>query len=462
MTKVLRTIFLCALALAVTAAGAGPAHASSKQVTIMQDDGLLFRSGGAVRDQTLDEMAALGADVIKAQVYWNEISPRVRRKPAGFDSADPASYDFGAYDALVNAIVARGMTPFLVIGNRAPDWAVKKVTKSPHDGIYRPSSKEFRLFAQAVGRRYSGNYNGLPRVRLWSVWNEANLSSWLAPQRSKKGVPIAPSLYRNLYLAGRGGLADTGHGGDTILLGELMPLGAGSKSKFTPTDFLREMVCLDRAYRPYRGKAAKARGCPKKVKRIPTSGIALHPYLPRAGLRARPRAGEVPITRLSTMTRQLDLLGRRGKLPRRLPIWLTEFGFQTDPPDPFQTPIGKVPGMMDQSEWIAFRNRRVRSYSQYTLRDEGLKRGQPLPALLGLPDGAPLRERQGEEGRVRRLPHAGLRAPACNESRGGFRRAADRRPCCSADRVPPSGRSATVRSARRGSAPPGTSGRCSA
>ena len=298
----------------------------------------------------------------------------MRRKPAGFDSADPASYDFGAYDALVNAIVARGMTPFLVIGNRAPDWAVKKVTKSPHDGIYRPSSKEFRLFAQAVGRRYSGNYNGLPRVRLWSVWNEANLSSWLAPQRSKKGVPIAPSLYRNLYLAGRGGLADTGHGGDTILLGELMPLGAGSKSKFTPTDFLREMVCLDRAYRPYRGKAAKARGCPKKVRRIPTSGIALHPYLPRAGLRARPRAGEVPITRLSTMTRQLDLLGRRGKLPRRLPIWLTEFGFQTDPPDPFQTPIGKVPGMIDQSEWIAFRNRRVRSYSQYTLRDEGLKR----------------------------------------------------------------------------------------
>ena len=383
MFKSLRTIFLCALALAVLAAGAGPAHASSKQVTIMQDDGLLFRSGGAVRDQTLDEMKALGADVIKAQVYWNEISPRVRNKPSGFDSADPASYDFSAYDGLVRAIVARGMTPFLVIGNRAPDWAVKKVTKSPHDGIYRPDRKEFRLFAQAVGRRYSGDYNGLPRVGLWSVWNEANLSSWLAPQRSKKGVPIAPSLYRNLYLAGRGGLADTGHGSDTILLGELMPLGAGSRSKFTPTDFLREMVCLDRAYRPYRGKAAKARGCPKRLRRIPTSGIALHPYLPRAGLRARPRAGEVPITRLSTMTRQLDLLGRRGKLPRRLPIWLTEFGFQTNPPDPFQTPIKRVPGMMDQSEWIAFRNRRVRSYSQYTLRDEGLKPGSRFQRYSG-------------------------------------------------------------------------------
>jgi hypothetical protein len=375
MTSSLRIIFTCALALAVFAAGAATANASSRQVTIMQDDALLFRSGADVRDETLDEMAALGADVIKAQVYWNEISPRVRRKPAGFDSADPASYDFGVYDALVEAIVARGMTPYLVIGNRAPDWAVKKRTRSPHDGIYRPSSKEFRLFAQAVGRRYSGSYNGLPRVRLWAIWNEVNLSSWLAPQRSKKGVPIAPSLYRNLYLAGQKGLAATGHASDTILLGELMPLGAGSKSKFTPLDFLREMVCLDRAYRPYRGRAARARGCPRKVGRIRTSGIALHPYLPRAGLRAATRPGEVPITKLARLTSQLNLLGRRGKLPNRLPVWITEFGFQTDPPDPFQTRIGRVPGMMDQSEWIAFRNPRVRSYSQYTLRDEGLNPG---------------------------------------------------------------------------------------
>jgi hypothetical protein len=375
MLKSLRTISLCALALAVLAAGAGTAHASTKQVTIMQDDGLLFRQGAAVRDQTLNEMQALGVDVIKAQVFWNEIAPRGRTKPAGFDGADPASYDFSAYDGLVNAIVARGMTPFLTIGNRAPDWAVKKVTKAPRDGMYRPSSKEFRLFAEAVGRRYSGDYNGLPRVELWSIWNEPNLASWLAPQRTRKGVPVAPSLYRKLYLAGHRGLAASGHARDKILLGELMPLGAGSKSKFTPTDFLREMVCLDRAYRPYRGKAAKARGCPKRVARIPTSGIALHPYTPRAGLSARPRAGEVPITRLATMTRQLDLLGRRAKLPRRLPIWLTEFGFQTNPPDPFQTPIKRVPGMMDKSEWIAFRNRRVRSYSQYTMRDAGLVPG---------------------------------------------------------------------------------------
>ena len=91
MLRFLRTALSCAVALAFVAGAAGPAHASSRQVTIMQDDALLFRSGAAVRDRTLDEMAALGAGVIKAQLYWNEVSPRVRRKPAGFDSADPAS-----------------------------------------------------------------------------------------------------------------------------------------------------------------------------------------------------------------------------------------------------------------------------------------------------------------------------------------------------------------------------------
>ena len=54
-------------------------------------------------------------------------------------------------------------------------------------------------------------------------------------------------------------------------------------------------------------------------------------------------------------------------MPRRLPVWLTEYGFQTNPPDPYRLSIEKMPAQMDQSEWIAFRNRRVRSYSQYTM-----------------------------------------------------------------------------------------------
>jgi hypothetical protein len=79
---------------------------------------------------------------------------------------------------------------------------------------------------------------------------------------------------------------------------------------------------------------------------------------------------EVTISYLPRLTRALDRLGGRLKR-RRMPVWVTEYGFQTDPPDIFQTPIGRVPGFMGLSEWLTYRNPRVRSYAQYLLRDDG-------------------------------------------------------------------------------------------
>jgi hypothetical protein len=240
----------------------------------------------------------------------------------------------------------------------APDWASKRGGRR---GTNRPSSKEYGLFAEAVGKQF-------PNVDLWSLWNEPNLYSWLSPQR-KKGTPISPSLYRNLYLAGHAGLERSGHDGDTILLGELMPRGGTSSKKVPPLDFLREMACLDKNYRQYRGTAARKRGC-KRVGRIPTSGLAYHPYTLANGPSVKERvAGDAAIGQLSRVTRTLDALARRGKLPRRTPLWITEFGYQTRPPDPFATPLRRAPNLMDESEWIAYRNSRVKSYSQYTLFD---------------------------------------------------------------------------------------------
>jgi hypothetical protein len=57
-----------------------------------------------------------------------------------------------------------------------------------------------------------------------------------------------------------------------------------------------------------------------------------------------------------------------------VPLWLTEFGVQTDPPDYlFGAPIKRVPGYLGLAERLAFRNSRVFSYSQYPLVDD---RGQ--------------------------------------------------------------------------------------
>jgi hypothetical protein len=405
MGRVSKPIALLCAALVAGLAAAAPASASSGQVTVMQDDGLLVYTTPERRHQALDEMAALGTDVVKVQLYWNQVAPGPR-KPAGFDASSPSGYDWSIYDDIVSAVLARGMTPFVSLGGRAPDWAVRKKTKS-HNGTYRPSARKFRLFATAAGRRYPG-------VHLWSIWNEPNLASWLQPQRAKGGrVPLSPSLYRNLYLAGYRGLRAAGHAGDRILIGELAPTGSGTARKVPPIAFIREMACLDSHYRQYRGSAARRRGC-HRVGRLPASGLAYHPYTPRGGPRARPHnRDDASIGQLSRVTRTIDALARRGKLPRRLPVWITEYGFQTNPPDPFQYPIGKVPGYMDESEWLAFRNPRVKSVDQYQLVDDKLNPVRGFRRYASFQQGL-----RFANGRAKRAIYAAWRMPAFVRVRG--------------------------------------------
>jgi len=346
---------LTLLLLILSAAAAPAAAASGGQLLIVQDDARMLGQP----DATASEFGSLGADVVKIQLYWADVAPAGRNKPAGFDGADPASYHWNTYPAAVNAILAAGMRPYLALGGRAPRWAT---SGGGRPGTSRPSAKEFRLFAQAAGRQFPG-------VHIWSIWNEPNLYSWLSPQR-KDGVPQSPSIYRKLYLGGHAGLADSGHRRDRILLGELMPRGGNSQRKIRPLAFLRELVCLDSHYRQYRGRAARRRGC-GKVGRIPTSGLAYHPYTLPSGPRHNELSDDASIGQLDRVARTLDALGRRGKLKRRLRIWITEFGYQTQPPDPvFGVALKRAAGFMDVSEWIAFRDPRVASYSQYTLVDD--------------------------------------------------------------------------------------------
>jgi hypothetical protein len=349
------------IAMLVAAALAAPAaDASSRQQLIMQDDAQVRSAPGA----TLNEFAALGADVVKINLYWDEVAPSGKRKPRGFDGSDPAGYAWGSYDTAVQGILAQGLRPYISLGGHAPRWATHGRGRP---GTMRPSAKEFRLFAEAAGRHYAD-------VHIWSIWNEPNLYSWLGPQR-RKGTPLSPSIYRGLYLAGYRGLDDGGHSGDTILLGELMPRGGTSPRKVRPLEFLREMACLDRNYRQIRGSAAKKRGC-RKIGRFPTSGIAYHPYTPPDGPHVREGRDDAAIAQLARLRSTIDALARRGKLPRRLPIWITEFGYQTKPPDSiFGTSLRKAASFMDESEWIAFRNSRVASYSQYTLYDDAPRPG---------------------------------------------------------------------------------------
>ena len=85
-------LILCCLLAAVLAWPAA-ASAGDSQEAIFQDDRLLLFSGDATREETLDRLQALGADTIRAFVFWSSVAPEPTstRRPPGFDGANPRS-----------------------------------------------------------------------------------------------------------------------------------------------------------------------------------------------------------------------------------------------------------------------------------------------------------------------------------------------------------------------------------
>ena len=365
----LRThITLLAIALTALALPAS-AHAGSRQLALFQDDNLIVERGAAVREATLVELAGLGVDMVKVQLRWDEAAPSGKSKPTGFDGRDPAQYPgFGRYAEVLAAAKAHGFQVMFTLAPPAPSWATRG-RRGPYEAVDRPSAREFGHFAEAAARRF-------PEVDVWSLWNEPSLAKYLYPQ-SRNGVPFAPHLYRSMVRAAVAGLRRGGAGGDPTLFGELQPIGAKRccyrTANLQPIRFIRELFCLDSSYRRLRGRAARVRGCGRFRRLSGLDGFAYHPYTRPAGPTfVEPSRDDATIRSLDRVTGALDRARARGRIGGgRLGLWLTEFGFQSLPPDPQQgVRLARIPHFMALSElWIARRNPRVRSYSQYTLRD---------------------------------------------------------------------------------------------
>ena len=338
----LTTAVFVALALLPAAAGASP-----RQFALFQDETLLVENGNS-RAGTLDEVRALGADMIKVQVNWATVAPHGRRKPSGFNGADPNAYPgWSRYDAVLAEAKARGFKVMFALAPPAPGWATS--TRGDREGVTRPSAREFGRFATAAARRFPG-------VDVWTIWNEPNHPGHLYPQSTRGGRPVAPHLYRSLVGAAVKGLKRGGSGRDPILFGELLPIGKdarGPKRNLKPLEFLRSF---------FTGKPLSG-----------VAGFAYHPYTRAAGpLLREPSGDDATIRSYGRVLGTLDAARRRGKLRGpKLPIWNTEFGFQTNPPDPYGARIKSVPRFWSLSElWFSYSNRRVKSISQYTMNDQ--------------------------------------------------------------------------------------------
>ncbi len=351
---------------------------------------------------TLKVLKSLGVDRVHVDLFWNQVAPDpTSRVRPSFDASDPAAYPAAGwtpYDTVVRDIKALGMGIDLALWPPPPAWASGKgAPHPPTQTQWRPSATEFAQFVRAVGTRYSGHYvppgasRPLPRVDFWSIWNEPNLGVFLAPQAvPHTEIEVSPSLYRQLVDAAWSSFQATGHGHDTILIGEIAPAGAtfgdapGLFAAMAPLRFLRALYCVDSSYRPLRGAAAQVRRCPATAAGTASfaadhpglfhaTGFADHPY-PQGLPPDEPTPDETDYTELADLPKlehALDTLQRVYGSDTRFPIWSTEFGYQTTPPD---TEAGTVSPTraayyLNWSEYLTWLDPRLKSYDQYLVTD---------------------------------------------------------------------------------------------
>ena len=223
----------------------------------------------------------------------------------------------------------------------------------------------------------------LPRVDMWSIYNEPNHPLFVSPQRVH-GHLMSPKIYRDLYRAGYRSLVATGHRRDTILIGEVLPIGSnGSRATSTtsPLTFIRELFCLNG-----RGKAHP--GCSGRFAPLHASGWALHAYYRKTGPFSKPpgRADLTPSS-VGKLRALLTTAKRDGRLRGGVNLWDTEDGSQTRPPDPKGASLARQAAFINEAEYLAWQKPYMRSFSQYLWSDE-----QPVWAFqsgLTFSDGKP-------------------------------------------------------------------------
>ncbi|MGI8506749.1 MAG: hypothetical protein ACR2MK_08100 [Solirubrobacteraceae bacterium] len=401
-------------ALATIGAATLPAaaSASSSQTAIIQDDSDLYNPAGV-----LGQFRALGANTVRVFVPWSLVAPnRTSTKKPSFDATNPSAYpaaNWAPYDNLVRQARLDGIAvDFTVAG--APRWAegsgIPAVATTNPYYAWKPNAGEYGQFLQAIGKRYSGSFtpqgqsSPLPAVRFWSIFNEPNFGQDLGPQAiDGSRVSVAPMMYRSLVDAGFKALQSSGHGRDTILIGEYAARGIGpgrptrnapqgypgNFSQTKPLQFIRTLYCVDSKYRELRAGAARAVGCPTSAagsrsfrRQHPglfnASGVADHPYpdnlSPVTDGRNDPDFAALPD--LGRLAAALDRVNRVYGSHKRYPIYNTEYGYITHPPKSSHYPSPSTAAYyINWAEYLSFKNPRVASYMQYLLADPSPRTG---------------------------------------------------------------------------------------
>ena len=354
-----RGVALVAAVVALAAALASTASASPSLRIGIFDDGLVLYGEP---DLVFPELERTGTQLVRVNLWWSGPSIRVAtrrpRRPA--DPSDPA-YNWDTYDRTVRFAIVNGMEPiFSIMGT--PPWA----NAAKGWNVAPTNARDLRLFAAAAQRRYSGTFENadgitLPRVSLWMAWNEPNNPVFLKPQFRRAGggrwtiqsgrdyARICNAIVQGVKLVQRS---------SKVACGVTGPRGNNNpnsgRPSVSPLAFLRAM------------KSAGAKGFDAYAHHpYPGSAVETPSTRPGPGLRGQASTA-VTLGNFDTLVAELNrLYGRRTR------IWITEYGYQTNPPDPLLgVTYSKQAAYLTQAAGYARRHPQVDVFLWFLLRDE--------------------------------------------------------------------------------------------
>jgi hypothetical protein len=324
------------------------------RIGIYDDAEILY----GIPDFVFPVLKQVNTKLIRANLKWGGPNGVANTKPANpSDPSDPA-YDWSTYDRTV--LRARGIgaeVMLAIVGT--PPWANsgKGWNTAPSRAI------DLRRFAVAAARRYNGSFVGpdgrLPAVRLWIAWNEPNNPVFLQPQYARVGsrwvLRSARDYARicNSIVAGVRSVQSNAR----VACGVTAPRGnnnpTSSRPSSAPIAFLRGM------------RSAGAKGF---------QAYAHHPYYgtrnetpstpPPPGRRGQ-AATAITLGNFQLLTREVQ------RLYGNVRIWVTEYGYQTNPPDRlFGVTYPEQANYMREAYRKLKRNPKVDVFVWFLLRDE--------------------------------------------------------------------------------------------
>ena len=313
--------------VAVAAATASSTIESARPLPTGFLDPTAFR--GPSGEQSVLRARRAGASLVRIFLAWEAVAPE---PPADPENPEDPAYQWQSIDQQVVDAVERGLDPVIYVSASVP-WARGVAVGLP--GTW-PSPVRFADFARAAARRYSGTYTPtgetawLPRVRFWQAWNEPNAGRELTPQRVN-GRPVSPAQYRRMVNA----FADAVHGvnaSNLVVAGALAPFGHDSKDiqVVAPMQFMSALLCVSL-------QAPHRRTCSQHTR---FDVWAHHPYANGGPTWRAHSPNDASIGDLPEMRALLTAAKRAGTIisARAPEFWVTEFSWDTSPPDPKGVP----------------------------------------------------------------------------------------------------------------------------